>query len=187
MKTLFFALLLVAAFVPAAAQQRNHQAGHGGGGRPASHATGGQHGSFSGGQRRSMGHSGGYSHTAGSGGRHFGSSTGGHRSHMHGMVAGRVRGGGGFRPSGIGHPRDWFEHQRWHEGPAFRTPRFSCYEGFTWGYMPALRDLVWIFDAATGQYFQAYYYPDYGYYAWVSNPLVAIGEYSPQISIVVNL
>jgi hypothetical protein len=53
--------------------------------------------------------------------------------------------------------------------------------------MPSQEVLVWVLDSATGQYYQAYYYPQYGYYAWQSNPLVAVGVYSPGISFSVNL
>jgi hypothetical protein len=48
--------------------------------------------------------------------------------------------------------------------------------------MPSLYDTVWVYDPTTGQYYQAYYYPEYGYYAWASNPLVAVGVYSPSMS-----
>jgi hypothetical protein len=103
-------------------------------------------------------------------------------------------GSGGFgharnvslRPSSAGHPRDWFEHQHWMEGPAYQTAQFSCYAGFVFGSQPAGAVLVWVFDSTSNQYYQAYYYPAYGYYAWVSNPLVAVGEYSPQIAIVIQ-
>jgi len=48
--------------------------------------------------------------------------------------------------------------------------------------MPSLYYTVWIYDPASGQYYEAYYYPEYGYYAWASEPLVAVAVYTPSIS-----
>jgi hypothetical protein len=86
----------------------------------------------------------------------------------------------------MGHPRSWFEARHWHEGPAFIAPTIACYAGYVWSSIPPNYQVVWIWDEATQQYYEAYYYPQYGYYAWASNPLYAVGEYSPSISIVIG-
>lgn len=87
-----------------------------------------------------------------------------------------------FRPTGVGHARSWFGGTGWHRGPAYREPIFECYPGFAFESMPSLYDTVWMYDPTTGEYYQAYYYPEYGYYAWASSPLVAVGVYTPSIS-----
>ncbi len=125
---------------------------------------------------RTVTHTASHSRSGGHTGRRAGGTNWNGTGHVH-YAGGR----------GVGHARDWFEGRRWHEGPAWVTPIHSCYPGFAFSAIPANHVVVWIFDSATGQYYEAYYYPEWGYYAWVSNPLVAVGEYSPQISMVVNL
>lgn len=138
------------------------------------------------------GHS--YSHQSGSvwSGQHNRGHRAGHYRNQGIAAWGNVRVGGGhghysLRPTGHGHPKSWFEGRRWHEGPAWVTPRYHVYAGYHWRYRPSDYDVVWIYDPDTGEYYEAYYYPQYGYYAWASDPLVAIGVYSPSISIRIGL
>ena len=76
--------------------------------------------------------------------------------------------------------------REWRPGPAWISPVFSCYVGYTWDEIPSDRVLCWIQDPDTGEYYEAYYYPQYGYYAWYNNPLVAVGVYRPGIAIVIG-
>ena len=180
-------LMLLAAVMSASAQNRNR------GSHPAPQHSAPQHSApqRSAPQRSTPQRSQSSGHHTGSGHSHTGTHTGHHtgahhrRSGTHGSM--HQSGPVNLRPSGTGHPRDWFEHQRWHEGPAWQTPSYSCYPGFLWSAQPSVVVTVWMFDQASGQYYQAYYYPQYGYYAWVNNPLVAVGEYSASIAIVVDL
>lgn len=80
----------------------------------------------------------------------------------------------------------WFRGRDWHYGPAFISPRYHIYAGYTWGSMPLDAVLCWVYDPSTGEYYEAYYYPQYGYYAWYNNPLVAVGIYNPHFSIVIS-
>ena len=87
----------------------------------------------------------------------------------------------------MSHNYAWFTGRGgWHHGPAYIHPRFSIYAGYSWGVMPSDNVLCWIQDPATGQYYQAYYYPDYGYYAWRNRPLIAVGIYTPSLAIVIR-
>ncbi len=95
--------------------------------------------------------------------------------------------GRSYRPGGSGFGRSHFAGRGWGQGPGYIRPSFSCYVGFGWSSRPSQCDVVWILDPTTGQYYQAYYYPQYGYYAWASSPLVAVGVYSPGISFSVRL
>lgn len=206
MKKILIGLLLVAVALPGAAQSRRSR----GGGQAAPRSSGVSHAAprssgFSHAAARTSGgftrpaarptnsytrSSSGYSRSntrsgfAGSYGR-SGSATrsstfGLRRSPGYRAIGGH--GGGNIRPTGIGHPRDWFAGRGWHPGPSFIAPIFSCYPGFTWNEMPSLYDVVWVYDPTTGQYYEAYYYPEYGYYAWASNPLVAVGVYTPSMA-----
>ncbi len=116
-----------------------------------------------------------------------GSRTFSHTTFNHDNFERRVTDRSYFRPSGAWHERSWFEERGWRSGPAFVEPSFSCYVGYCWSYRPASYDVVWILDPDTDQYYEAYYYPQYGYYAWASRPLVAIGVYSPSIAFCVRI
>ncbi len=92
-----------------------------------------------------------------------------------------------FRPSGHSYARGWFAGHGYRPGPVWVAPVFSCYVGYSWAYQPSVYNVVWLPDPVTGQYYEAYYYPQYGYYAWASRPLVAIGIYRPGVAFSVRL
>jgi hypothetical protein len=105
----------------------------------------------------------------------------------HGNFSRRVTDRSFFRPSGRSYGRAWFAGHGYHGGPVWVAPSFSCYIGYSWAYRPQVYDTVWLPDPVTGQYYEAYYYPEYGYYAWASRPLVAIGIYRPGVAFSVRL
>jgi hypothetical protein len=184
-----------------------------GGGGHAMSRTGGGHSSFGGGghamARTGAGHSSfsGAARTRGGGNHSFASHNRGSFNHngsfnhsgnvnvhsntfVHNGGGHRGFGGGGrFHPTGIGHNTAWFNsHGGWHHGPGYIHPIYGgIYIGYSWGVIPPHRELVWIQDPATGEYYEAYYYPDYGYYAWYNRPLVAVGVYNPSLAITVRL
>jgi len=197
MKKLLIGLMLIALVIPASAQRHNTRGGGGGGRRSAPSRPAPQRTSRAPARTayraparttsqarpnytprssyRGYANSAPYTHTART------TNTYGMRRQTTGATFGR-RFTGDMRPHGTGHARDYFAGRGWHQGPAWRAPLFSCYVGFSWDAMPSLYYTVWIYDPTSGQYYEAYYYPEYGYYAWASNPLVAVGIYTPSMS-----
>lgn len=91
-----------------------------------------------------------------------------------------------YRPM-FGYTQDWVRDHRCESAPRYSRPRWDCYRGYFWYTQPDSFYLVWVWNDRYQNYYPAYYYPEYGYYAWTSEPLIAVGEYRPQFSIVINL
>lgn len=83
-----------------------------------------------------------------------------------------------------GHSRIWWENHNWAMGPSYEHPTYECWVGGFWFVMPAYHVLVWVYVEEDDRYYPAYYYPEYGYYAWVDEPLIAAGVYDEHYSIV---